>query len=75
MNKAIIIGIDHHNTLSLLRVLGRKEYEIIVILYGCHGCSYVASSKYCDRVITVCNASEAVSILKNVLEIVKLCVM
>lgn len=67
MGKAIIIGIEHHNTLSLVRMAGRCGYKVQVLLYGCSGGSYIEVSKYCDSISYVPDATSAVEELKILL--------
>lgn len=68
MSRIIILGVDHHNTLSLVRLMGEKGYDVVVILYNCErDSSFVAASRYCKDVYVVSKAAEAVSILKSVL--------
>ena len=68
MSRIIILGVDHHNTLSLVRLMGEKGYDVVVILYNCErDSSFVAASRYCKDVYVVSKAAEAISILKSVL--------
>jgi predicted ATP-grasp superfamily ATP-dependent carboligase len=46
----IVIGGDHHNTLGILRALGRVGIRSHLIIAPCNGTSYVAKSKYVEDV-------------------------
>ncbi|MEN6460263.1 MAG: hypothetical protein ABFC94_02690 [Syntrophomonas sp.] len=45
MNKAVVIGDNHHNTLGLIRSLGECQVPVYAVLFG-NGGSFVAKSKY-----------------------------
>lgn len=62
MGKIIIIGVDHHNTLSMVRCFGESGYRVILIVYGDKE-SYVAKSKYIEKAYIVQSASDALSAL------------
>ncbi len=49
MNKIIIIGVAHHNTLGMIRCVGFAGYRSDLIIIGKSG-SYVGKSKYLDSV-------------------------
>ena len=62
--KAVVVGIIHHNTLSMVRCLGMKGIQTDLIICDNKAVgNYVATSKYINRVVTVANATEAVAVL------------
>ena len=50
MKEIIVIGADHHNTLGVLRSLGEKGINSILLLISENKKSYVAKSKYAKEV-------------------------
>lgn len=62
--KLIIIGVSHHNTLSMIRSVGHEGIKPCVILYG-HANSYIKYSKYISAYIYVETAIEAVDALAS----------
>ena len=46
MQKVIIIGGDHHNTLGLVRAFGKEGYHIVLFVVAANNKSFVAHSKY-----------------------------
>lgn len=65
INKVIIIGSNHHNTLSMVRSFGECGIHVILMIYGSNK-SYIASSKYVERFICVQNVDEALISLFNI---------
>ena len=55
----VIIGVSHHNTLSMVRCVGREGIKPYVILYG-HKGSYIERSKYISECKYVGTAEDAV---------------
>lgn len=51
MNKVVLLGNDHTNTLGLTQTLGRSGFYIIVVMWG-NKTGLVKSSKYCKEVYT-----------------------
>ncbi len=49
MQKIVIIGDTHHNTLSMVRCIGKKHGKVDLILHGTSD-SYVSKSKYIGRI-------------------------
>lgn len=50
----IVVGVDHYNTLWLVRSLGMANFEPIVIIIGSRNRrSFVSKSKYCKQVIFI----------------------
>lgn len=62
INDLIIIGVSHHNTLSMIRSVGHEGVKPHVILYG-HARSYIECSKYMASFMHVDTAEEAVEAL------------
>lgn len=65
--KVIIVGISHHNTLSLVRSFGMCGLKIVFVTYGA-GENYVSNSKFVEETIKSDNAEEAISLLLNKLK-------
>ena len=63
MNKAIIIGGDHHNTLGVIRGLGERGVRSDLILVGKEKRTFVDVSRYLDRVSRVAIDAEAIQLL------------
>lgn len=67
MNQPVtIIGIEHHNTLSMIRDFGQNNIPVELISYGMSN-TYISTSKYIVRSYHVESASQAVSKLKQVI--------
>ena len=69
INKIIIIGTNHHNTLSMVRCFGEEERKVSLYIYGDDN-SYIALSKYVEEVSYFKTAEEASSehaIIKGVI--------
>ncbi len=62
INDLVIIGVSHHNTLSMVRSFGREGIKPYVILYG-HKGSYIEESKYLAECKYVVTAEDAVDTL------------
>lgn len=62
ISKIIVIGANHHNTLSVVRSFGEEGIKVILFIYGSSE-SYIASSKYIDTVYFYSTASEAIDSL------------
>ena len=63
LNKAIVIGADHHNTLGIIRSLGEKGVIVHAILLDCTT-SFVSKSKYLrDVAYSSSHASELADLL------------
>lgn len=60
INKIIIIGTNHHNTLSMVRSFGEEGRQVDLYVYGDNH-SYIASSKYVDNVSYHATASDAIA--------------
>lgn len=63
MNKVIVIGGDHHNTLGVIRSLGEKGVKPHVIIVSRDGKSFVAKSKYIGLLHIVRNDTDIVPTL------------
>lgn len=63
MNKVIVIGGDHHNTLGVIRGLGERGLYPEVILASLSTMTYVDASKYVSKVIKIKDESEVLEIL------------
>lgn len=60
----VIIGVSHHNTLSMIRCVGQEGIRPYVILYG-HKGSYIENSKYIAECKYVDTAEDAVDTLED----------
>lgn len=58
-NKIIIIGTNHHNTLSMVRSFGEDGYNVTLFIYG-QDHSYITSSIYVDSFSFFSTANEAI---------------
>lgn len=61
----IIVGVIHHNTLSLVRCFGQCGIKVIFLTYG-SGDDYVSCSKYINASYTACNSNEALQTLYEI---------
>lgn len=59
MVKTIIVGANHHNTLSMVRSFGEEGNKVILFLYGVES-SYIASSIYVESVSYFKLASDSI---------------
>lgn len=59
INKIIVIGTNHHNTLSMVRCFGEEGRKVNLYIYG-DSHSYIASSIYVDSVSYYATASDAI---------------
>lgn len=64
-NKAVIIGKDHHNALSIVEGLGRKGVQSYLVILTRYSKSFVGNSKYVEK-YWCCHDHEAV--VKTLLE-------
>lgn len=65
MKRAVVIGGDHHNTLGVIRSLGRGGVYPYVILTTDNKDSFILRSKYISKSWVVDDSEKAISILKN----------
>ncbi len=63
-NEAIVIGTNHHNTLSIVRSLGCEGVSVRLLLYG-DTKSYIASSRYVVSAHYFNKAADVVEYLKS----------
>lgn len=61
MQKVIIIGSNHHNTLGMIRCLGRCQLDVDLILIGHDG--YVSKSRHINKTIVISDAAFLVETL------------
>lgn len=61
----IIIGGNHHNTLGVIRSLGYKGLNSLVILVTGEKTPYVSYSKYITKCVLLNSAKEIVPFLLN----------
>ena len=59
INKIIIIGTNHHNTLSMVRCFGEEGRKVSLYIYGDDN-SYIALSKYVEEVYYFKTAEDAI---------------
>lgn len=64
MNKVIILGNDHTNTLGLTQVLGREGYYIIACVWG-EKRGLVGASRYCKELYGGLNPEACVRIINS----------
>lgn len=62
MEKIIIIGVTHHNTLTMVRCLGKAGYKIQLYIYGDKD-SYIRYSKYVTDYVGTDTCNEIFDIL------------
>lgn len=60
----IVVGTSHHNTLSMIKALGKCHIEPIVLLYACSS-SFVAKSRFVAKVLYFATPSEVINHLKS----------
>lgn len=66
MNHCVVIGGTHHNTLSVVRSLGKEGVEVDVILEDeCDDKSYVLTSRYAHKYYKVKDAHEAIKVFRE----------
>ena len=65
MNKAVIIGKDHHNALGIVESLGRKGVYSYLVILTLHKKSYVAHSKYVKQGWCCANEDDVLNTLIN----------
>lgn len=63
MNNIIVIGVTHHNTLSMVRCLGMSGFGVTLFIYGDKN-SYIRYSKYVTNYISTNCCDEVFDILK-----------
>lgn len=63
--KTIIIGTNHHNTLSMVRSFGEEGEKVILYIYGAEK-SYIASSIYVESVSFFKSASDSIDAVSSV---------
>lgn len=63
MNKVIVIGGDHHNTLGVIRSLGERGIYSNVILISLSKMTYVDSSKYISNLWRIRSEKEIIDVL------------
>lgn len=57
--KTIIVGTNHHNTLSMVRSFGEENQKVVLFIYGAES-SYISSSIYVEKVCFFKSASDAI---------------
>lgn len=57
MKNIILIGVTHHNTLTMVRCLGKVGYGIDLYIYGDNN-SYIRYSKYVTNYTSTSNCEE-----------------
>lgn len=61
MQKIIIVGGDHHNTLALIRAFGQENFYVVVFVVSESHISFVVHSKYVDEYYILRNEEFVVS--------------
>lgn len=64
MNRIIIIGVSHHNTLGMIRCIGIAGYRADLVLIG-ESNSFVSKSKYLDNVYYLTAEEELANFLDS----------
>lgn len=64
MNKIIIVGVTHHNTLGMIRCVGSAGYRADLILID-HAGSFVTKSKYLDDAYCLNETEELLSFFES----------
>lgn len=64
MQNVIVIGVTHHNTLTMVRCLGKAGYGIELYIYGDND-SYIRYSKYVTSYTCAKDCEEVFGILKS----------
>lgn len=62
--ETIIIGTNHHNTLSMVRSFGEEGHKVILYIYGAEK-SYIASSIYVESVSFFKTASDSIDAVSS----------
>lgn len=60
-----VIGADHHNTLGVIRALGKKGIKPVLLLYPAEAHSYVSKSAYVEAVHPFESSDALVDFLKD----------
>lgn len=63
----IIIGTNHHNTLSMVRSFGEAGHKVILYIYGAKS-SYIASSIYVESVSFFTSATDSINAVSSYFE-------
>ena len=71
MQKVIVIGDDHHNSLSLVRGLGMAGYAVELFVVADSGKSFVAHSKYVRKCHIVKSEKDVLAIMREEVKEVK----
>ena len=64
-NKAVIVGKDHHNALSIVESLGRKGIRPYLVVLSKYRKSFVGNSKYVEKYWCCPDAQRVVAVLKE----------
>ena len=65
MQKVVIVGGDHHNTLALVRALGMVNYHVILIVVATNHKSFVTHSKYSSESYIVEKEDKVLDLLRT----------
>lgn len=65
MQKVVVVGGDHHNTLSLVRALGSANYHVILIVVAANPKSFVTHSKYASESYIVDSEKDVLDLLRT----------
>lgn len=65
MNKVVVIGADHHNTLGVIRGLGERGIKPDVLLISNSNMVFVGRSKYINRLIQITKDIDVCDCLLN----------
>ena len=63
-SKTIIVGTNHHNTLSMVRSFGEEGHKVVLYVYGAES-SYIASSVYVESVTYFSSVSDAIDSISS----------
>lgn len=64
MNRVIVIGTTHHNSLGVIRALGERGYGVEFVNYGGGSWDYVSKSKYIQKYQILKNIEQVCEYLK-----------
>lgn len=59
MNKVIVFGNDHTNSVGVIQSLGLAGFKSVALLFG-RKTGYVVSSKFTDRIIVAKDAQSCI---------------
>ena len=61
----IVIGVTHHNTLSMVRCIGQDYGKVELVIYGSGHKSHIAFSRYVCKTVFLETASDCLDYLRQ----------